>query len=311
MAGKRSSWEEKTALDMALGVTRRDIGAAPSGRDRGLLIEMGGQNAGRVHRMEGEVTIGRGLGCTVNFQDATLSREHARVVREGEDWVLTDAGSLNGTFVNDDKVSRQVLRHGDRVRLASGLRLQFMRATPEEETVLVQLYEASVRDGLTGSFNRRHLEEALATEASYAARHRTDLSLLMMDLDHFKLVNDTYGHLAGDEVLRQTASVLAGQLRREDLLARYGGEEFAVVVRGIPVEHAMRLGERVRGMIERAVVFFEGTELRVTVSIGVAALATLDGEVTATRLISAADDALYRAKELGRNRVIQWQPVPL
>lgn len=272
--------------------------------DRALVIEMSGSHAGRVHALDGrEFTIGRGNRCSLVSPDVTLSRTHAVIVRDGDEFLLEDLGSTNGTFVNHERVHRTILRHGDAIRLASGVRLQFQRVTHEEELVLVRLYEASVRDGLTGVFNRRHLEERLQAECAFAARHGTDLAILLFDLDHFKRVNDTHGHLAGDEVLRRVAEVVGGQIRREDVLARYGGEEFALVVRDVPIRSALSLAGRLRARIEALEVSFEGVPLRVTASVGVASLQSCVPPVTPARLLARADEALYHAKESGRNRV--------
>ncbi len=272
--------------------------------DRAILIEMSGPHAGRVHALgDGEFTIGRGHRCSLIFPDMTLSRTHAVLFRDGDEFIVEDLGSTNGTFVEHERVKRRVLRHGDLIRLGSGVRIQFQRVTHEEEQVLVRLYEASVRDGLTGVFNRRHLQERLTAEVAFASRHGTELAVLLYDLDHFKRVNDTYGHLAGDEVLKRVAQVVSGQVRREDLLARYGGEEFCLIVRDVPVRSALLLAERLRARIQAMEVSFEGVSLRVTASIGVAAMTSCVPPVTPEGLLARADEALYRAKESGRNRV--------
>jgi len=272
--------------------------------DRAILVEMSGPDAGRVHALaEDEYRIGRSARCSFCFPDATLSREHARLVRTADGWVLEDLGSTNGTFVQQDRVSRHLLRHGDFIRLGSGVRMQFQEVTGEEEAVLRRLYEASVRDGLTGVFNRRYLQERIAAEVAYAVRHGTELVVLLLDLDHFKHINDIYGHLAGDEVLRQVASLVAAQVRREDTFARYGGEEFAVLLRETPIRSALVVAERIRSGVEALEIPFEGNRLHVTVSIGVAGMGCCSGRVTPEALLARVDEALYLAKEAGRNRV--------
>jgi len=273
--------------------------------DRAILIQMSGADAGQVRRLDaGEYLIGRGQHCHFCFADGTLSREHARIVCSGGAYYVEDLHSTNGTFVNHERVDRRVLRHGDFIRLGSGVRLQFQQVTGEEEATLVHLYEASVRDGLTGVFNRRYLEERIEAEVAYAVRHGTDLSLLMLDIDHFKHINDTHGHLAGDEVLRRLAGLVAGQIRREDVLARYGGEEFVLLLRNISVASATMVAERIRASVEALETSFEGTTIRATLSIGVASLGSCQRPVTPKALLDAADQALYQAKEAGRNRVV-------
>jgi two-component system cell cycle response regulator len=289
-----------TPLSQAMHATLVD-------RDRGLLIEMSGSSAGRVHALNGApVTIGRGARCTLPIPDSTLSRTHASIAwspSEGA-YVLVDEGSLNGSFVNRERVTRAVLKHGDRLRFGSGVRLQFQLVNLEEERVLVHMYEAAVLDGLTGLMNRRALDQRLLAEVAHAVRHRRELCALVVDVDHFKRVNDTHGHLVGDEVLRAVAGLMAGAVRCEDILARYGGEEFVVLARDIPLDGAVCLAERLRKAVESEEITFEGTSLKVTVSVGVASLAGVQGDRTGQALIDRADQALYRAKETGRNRTV-------
>jgi two-component system cell cycle response regulator len=273
-------------------------------RDHPILVEMSGANAGRVHALQGGiVTLGRGAQCTLCFPDATLSRVHGRLVRTSEGTLFEDLGSLNGSFINHHKVERRALEPGDRMRLGSGVRLQFQLVTADEEQVLARVYDSAVRDGLTGVFNRRHLDQTLGAEVAYAARHGTELCVMILDIDHFKRVNDTHGHLAGDEVIRQMAAVLREELRSEDLIARYGGEEFVVVARSIPLGAALGVADRLRRAVAAIEARFESTILRVTVSLGVAALSGCGPEQTPARLLARADEALYLAKASGRDRV--------
>jgi diguanylate cyclase (GGDEF)-like protein len=172
-----------------------------------------------------------------------------------------------------------------------------------EEALLRRLYESTVTDGLTGAYNRKHFGERLAGEVAYARRHDTPLSLLMLDIDHFKKVNDTYGHPAGDRVLRSFTDTLRHTLRAEDVLARYGGEEFVIIARGLDTEHAMHLGERIRTLVAETPIDVEGHTVELTVSIGVASLAC-EGANAADGLVAVADRRLYAAKAAGRNRCI-------
>lgn len=293
---------------LPLGVLTRpvDLSSLSEGpRGIGLLMEMSGPDAGRLTRLVGtETTLGRGNDCTLCFHDPTLSRLHARIVRNGTDFVFEDIGSQNGSLVNSRRVEQRVLRHGDRLRLGSGVQLQFHRVNEDEEQTLLHLYKGCVHDGLTGAYNRRYLEDSLALEISYADRHGTELCVLMLDLDHFKRVNDFHGHLAGDEVLRRIVSTLRPQIRREDFIARYDGDEFALMVREIDLGSAARLAERVQQLVEKLEIHFEGTILRITTSIGVASLRCCGSGHSPSRLLACADEALYRAKRSGRNRVV-------
>jgi diguanylate cyclase (GGDEF)-like protein len=172
-----------------------------------------------------------------------------------------------------------------------------------EERILRQLYESSVKDSLTGAFNREYFGERLKAEVAYAKRHGLSLSLVMMDLDHFKNVNDTHGHPAGDAVLAASVGAIARSLRGEDVLARYGGEEFVVILRGIPLSGAEGVGERLRGTVEKTKIQHEGTIIECTVSVGCASLRCTES-LTAEALVAIADRRLYLAKRSGRNRVV-------
>jgi two-component system, cell cycle response regulator len=273
-------------------------------RDRGLLIEMSGSAAGRVHSLSDEVmTIGRGADCALMFDDSTLSRVHARLRREGDEFVLEDAGSLNGSFVNLQRRARVALSHGDRLRFGSGVSLQFQLVNVEEELVITRMYQAAVLDGLTGLTNRSAFDQRLEAELAHAVRHERELTVLLIDIDHFKRVNDMHGHLAGDEVLRTISKLLAREVRCEDLAARFGGEEFVVIARDVPTPGAITLAERLRNAVQVQSVAFEDLTISVTISIGVANLSGLRCEPTASALLAAADKALYAAKDSGRNRV--------
>jgi diguanylate cyclase (GGDEF)-like protein len=161
----------------------------------------------------------------------------------------------------------------------------------------------SVRDGLTGVYNRRYFNDRLASEFAYAIRHRTPLCVILGDIDHFKVINDTHGHAVGDLVLRRVAGELQASVRTEDLVARFGGEEFVVMTRGIDAEGAKAFAERIRAIIARAVINAESTRVPVTMSLGVAHTQNAPDVNTADMLIESADVALYAAKRGGRNRV--------
>ena len=252
------------------------------------------------------VTFGRSTDCTYPFEDPSLSREHAIVMRVGNDYTLKDGGSTNGTFVNDVRVpTTAVLRDGDRLQLGLHTMLRFALVSADEEAALRRVYDAAIKDGLTGVYNRKYLEERLLSELAFAARHQTLLSVIIIDVDHFKKVNDTFGHLAGDAVLRNVARVFGGGMRPEDVVARYGGEEFVVALRGIPLQEAAVVAERLRREVEASVVDFEGQPIRVTSSAGVACSNEFQ-VADKVALLGAADGRLYKAKSSGRNRVVAY-----
>jgi two-component system cell cycle response regulator len=273
-----------------------------SERDRAYLIVLAGADVGKMFKLgEGETTLGRSNRADVRIDDDSISRLHAKVLLNGQDIQIEDLGSSNGTLVNGEKVERNVLRDGDKIRLGETTILKFTFHDRLDESFVQKMYDAALRDPLTKAFNKKYLIDQLGQEVSYARRHRTKLSFILFDLDHFKRVNDTYGHVAGDHVLVQTASLVQALLRNEDVFARYGGEEFCVVLRGIALEDAGLIAERMRATVEAHVYRCDETELRVTTSVGVA---EYDGQGEPVALIEAADSALYAAKAAGRNRVL-------
>jgi diguanylate cyclase (GGDEF)-like protein len=276
-------------------------------RTKGILTVASGADAGKIVTVQpGDVvTLGRAEECTLRFEDTSLSRIHARVMYVMNTYMIMDNSSTNGTFVNDTKIgSATHLEDGARILLGTSTVLRFSLVSDEEEDALRRVYEAAVLDALTGIANRKHLEERLEAELAFALRHGADLSVIIVDLDHFKRVNDTYGHLAGDEVLRQAARIIKNALRTEDFVGRYGGEEFLVVARGTSAAQAVDLAERLRRAMSDAPIRFEQESIAVTMSAGVASLADCAPGKDRQSLLSSADERLYSAKDAGRNRVV-------
>jgi len=273
-------------------------------RDRPYFIVLAGSSLGRMFRIEGdEVILGRATNATVRLEDDGISRNHAKVVMRGNELWIEDMGSQNGTFINGEKVSTQQLKDGDKIQVGATTILKFTYHDDLDDRFQQKMYDAALHDGLTKAFNKRHFLERLAVEVAYARRHKTPLTLIMLDVDHFKQVNDKHGHLAGDHVLVGLAAIIEKQLRTEDLFARYGGEEFAVLCRGASLGNAAVLGERLRVQVEAAKFEHGGNVIPVTISLGIAAQSdkAADG---ATQLVSEADAGLYDAKRGGRNRVV-------
>jgi diguanylate cyclase (GGDEF)-like protein len=274
-------------------------------RTSAQLTVISGPNIGRAFSLPaGETVLGRGRDAHVFIDDAGASRVHARImVTEEGRYVVEDLKSRNGTFVDGRRIERQELNSGDRISIGSGVMLSFAILDAQAERVAHQLYESSVRDALTRAHNRRYLLERLGSEIAFSRRHKTPLSLIMFDVDHFKAINDEHGHLTGDEALREVSALVSRMIRTEDVFARYGGEEFVIVARGIEHDNAGRFSERVRAAVERLEVIVGENVLRVTISVGYAALDELgDGQRSAEGLIRLADARLYGAKAAGRNR---------
>jgi two-component system, cell cycle response regulator len=280
------------------------------GPKRPCLVVIAGAHLGEIFPVEGEMIIGRDQESNLRLaEDEGVSRRHARVTPVAEGALLADLGSQNGTYVDGERVQERVLKEGMKIRVGQTTVLKFARYDAVEEAAQRQLLESALRDGLTRAFNRRYFIDRLGAEIRFAERHSQPLALLMLDIDHFKTLNDSHGHLIGDDVLRAVVGVLGDTLRQEDVLARYGGEEFAVLVRGVKKDNARLLGERLRREVAEMALAKEGGEkLGVTVSVGVAMFplenpADVPSEQMGKRLIELADAALYRAKNGGRDRV--------
>ena len=298
--------EDATVITNLDELARRSGGSAGETLHPHLIV-IAGNHVGKYYRLDRSVTyLGRGETCEVQIQDTGISRKHARVVLEptGEVW-LEDLDSTNGTFVENHRIERRLLRDGDKIQLGRTTIIKFSLSDATELRFAEQMYVSATQDALTRLNNRKYFEEQFVQEFAFSSRHHIPLSVLMVDLDRFKNVNDTYGHPTGDLVLRVIARTLAKILRTEDVLARYGGEEFVILARGIDKENARALAERVRTTVESLLIPHAGGGLRITVSVGTA---TFVGDNIASRmaLISAADTALYHAKRKGRNRVEQW-----
>jgi two-component system, cell cycle response regulator len=269
----------------------------------GTLTRIDGPNAGRVLALNAEqITIGRSTRADLHLAEEGVSRKHARICWTGDAYLLEDLASQNGTFVWGKPVAAAQLRQGDLIRVGPVATLRFCWMDEHQKDLLEELYESSVRDPLTGAFNRRHFSERLEAELAYAKRHSAELSLLLLDIDYFKKINDTYGHLEGDRVLRELTRACNQGLRAEDMFARYGGEEFAVLLRGVPLAGAARAAERLRIAIAEE-VFVGKPPLSVSVSVGCASIACIE-DATAANLIHIADQRLYEAKQAGRGRVV-------
>jgi len=257
---------------------------------------------GRRHVLDQEVvTIGRDRENDIVLDSDSVSRRHAKVEhREGRIY-LTDLDSTNGTYVNDDNepVRDCQLRRGDQVKIGDTI-FKYLSGSDVEAQYHETIFNMTITDGLTDVGNKKRLDQLVQKEIPRAVRHNRELSLLMVDIDHFKDVNDTYGHLAGDSVLRDLAGILQKRLRPDDELGRYGGEEFAAVLPETSLIGAVKIAEDLRKLVEEHAFIVEGEQINVTVSIGAAALKP---GMDAKAFFRAADEMLYKAKNSGRNKV--------
>lgn len=274
------------------------------------LTVMAGARAGEMFKLTNEETVmGRGPQSGVHLDSDGVSRKHARIVRQGAEFILEDLGSTNGTWVEEQRVSFRKLNDGDRIQVGTEVVVRFSYFDDLEAQLQQQLYESAVRDPLTRAYNRKHFQERLKAEISHALRHRGHLSLILLDIDFFKRVNDTWGHPAGDAVLKAISSAIMKAIRTEDVFARVGGEEFALLARGIDAQNAVMFADRLRRGIERLNIPWGGGAIPITSSFGIATLNELySGEapksVDGDLLVARADQRLYQAKGGGRNQVV-------
>ncbi|HEX7478305.1 MAG TPA: GGDEF domain-containing protein [Polyangiales bacterium] len=257
---------------------------------------------GRRHVLDKElVSIGRDRENDIVLDSDSVSRRHARIEHRDGRIYVTDLDSTNGTYVNDDPdpVSNCQLRKGDQVKIGDTI-FKYLSGSDVEAQYHETIFNMTITDGLTDVGNKKRLDQVVQKEIPRAVRHARALALLMIDIDHFKDVNDTYGHLAGDSVLRDMASIISKRLRPDDEIGRYGGEEFAAVLPETSLGGAVKIAEDLRKLVESHPFMVEGEQIKITVSIGVA---DLQPGMDSKGFFRAADELLYKAKNGGRNRV--------
>ena len=293
--------------------TTRMAPAPASAKEEGAaayLIVLAGSSVGAMYRIEKDrLVMGRGDKVDIRMIDDGLSREHACIVKDDGRFVVEDLGSTNGTFCNGERVARQALAERDKILLGSTTILKFTYQDRLDEAFQRQMSESALRDGLTHAYNKRYFGDRLEGELLYSLRHDSPLSLVFLDIDHFKSINDVHGHLAGDEVLVKLASLIMSLLRESDLFARYGGEEFAIIAPATDLDIIGPSCERLRAAVEAHPFLYEGARIPVTASFGVAR-APAPGLDSAAEFVARADEAMYRAKRGGRNRVCLAGPGP-
>jgi diguanylate cyclase (GGDEF)-like protein len=284
--------------------TISDLGklTRPDGRSgKSFLVMIHGEFLGRRFEIEVQpVTVGRSPDCAVPLQDDSVSRRHCRITPGPDGLVLADLGSTNGTYVNGRAVSSHRLRENDRVQVGRSI-FKFLTGANQEHAYHEEIYRLKTTDALTGAGNKRAFDEELQREVFRFLRYHRPVSLIMLDIDHFKLVNDRHGHLTGDHVLSRLGELIAGLTRPEDIFCRYGGEEFVLLLPETDLAAALARAEDIRAAVEAERFVFDELVIPVTISAGVAEAWT--GMNEPEEFVAAADRRLYRAKENGRNRV--------
>jgi diguanylate cyclase (GGDEF)-like protein len=272
-----------------------------TGKPFAVLLMMYGEFIGkRFIITDKSLTMGRDERSDISLLDTTLSRAHCRFIPVGERVTLEDLNSTNHTYVNGERIQVRDLVDGDQIRVGRTI-FKFLSSDNIEQAYHEEIYRLMSTDSLTGAHNRAYFDKEIVRVFSQSRRYNRPLSLAMIDIDHFKYVNDTHGHLFGDRVLAQLGTLVAASKRDIDIFARYGGEEFVLILPETELQGAVEVAERVRRRIARSVFEFDGKTQPIAVSIGVASYQRSMDNVAA--LIEAADFRLYQGKNAGRNRV--------
>ena len=269
------------------------------------LVVISGRPLGKSFYLTQEkMILGRDLSADISIGETAISRKHTEFYVSPSGVQVKDLGSTNGTFINDIKIEKdtyQPLNDGDLVRCGSTL-LKFLKEGKIENIHYGKMYNLATQDDLTQTFNKKAILDILAEEFARSIARSTPFTLIMFDIDHFKKTNDTYGHLAGDHVLKEVCSLIKNKLiRGKDSLGRYGGEEFSLLLPDTPLQIAVDIAERIRSTVEKTVFRFDDKDIPVTISMGISqrdSTTKSHGD-----LLASADKALYDAKNQGRNRV--------
>lgn len=266
------------------------------------LVVIHGERLGERVRLDPErpLVIGRGADCDLQLSQASVSRQHCQVLRDGKRFRIRDMGATNRTSVNDQPVIEAWLTDGDHITIGQTI-LKYVSAGNVEAHYHAEVHQRTILDTLTGLYNRRYFLDMLEREIARNERHNRAFSLVILDLDLFKDINDDLGHLAGDEILNALGFVLRNRVRRHDTAARIGGEEFAVLLPETGLDDALELAEAIRRSVSEHEFSGAGRAVPLTASMGVAEWGR--AMQNASDILRAADEALYEAKRDGRNCV--------
>jgi diguanylate cyclase (GGDEF)-like protein len=251
------------------------------------------------------ISIGRADDNQIVINDPMASKHHCqvRIIKDSqiEQIVVTDLNSTNGTHLNGELAEERILRSGDKIGIGSTV-LRFSFNDEIEEEYHARLFTFATTDSLTGFYNRRYILTELENQSRIAKRNRRVFSIFLLDIDGFKEINDTFGHLVGDEIIKKIAFCIKRNLREQDFAGRFGGDEFMIILPETEIEGALILGDRVRGKIEDYAIPHQGRQIRTTItgSIGQYGLhADSPG-----RLLQVTDRALCQAKKQAKNRIV-------
>ncbi len=281
-----------------------------------ILTFMSGPALGKeIPLVRRQLTLGRGDDCDIVIPDSSVSRRHLqihcrKIVTNGKapemTVLLKDLGSKNGTMVNYATVDKAILKPGDKIFMGQVI-LKFDHRDIVEQDFYDEIYRLATVDNVTSLLNKATITKLLSEEIAASRRYRRWISIVLVDIDEFKCINDQHGHLMGDRILQGSASVLRSGLRRRDKAGRFGGDEFLLILPETNLKGALKLAERIRAAIETEVGNDIEPSIHITVSMGIATSRT--DTASPKKLLERADTALYRAKSNGRNRVELWHKV--
>lgn len=271
-----------------------------------LIVLEGAYVGDRILLDKDEITIGRAKDMDVCFaQDDGVSRAHAVIqrVENEENFLIIDKNSVNGTFVNSKKIKITSLADQDLITIGENV-LKFVSSTSPEQAHYDELYRQTHLDRMLQIYNKQYFLTKLEEEVNRCQRYKTELSLVLFDIDHFKKINDIYGHLAGDAALVHLTGIVKQRVRETDILCRYGGEEFAIIMPHVSLQQAYILAEHMRTLVAKTPINHDNSTIAMTISLGISCYDLNTAEPCSREsLIAQADKALYQAKQGGRNKV--------
>ncbi|MGB5107563.1 MAG: GGDEF domain-containing protein [Candidatus Zixiibacteriota bacterium] len=262
---------------------------------------MHGSLLGMTYAIHDEViAIGRSSNLDIPIDDDNVSRRHAEIFLDGNCVKIKDLDSTNGTFVNSQRVNEAVLNDGDLILIGRVL-FKFIRSNSIENRFFGQMYALATTDFLTGIFNRQHIISRLESEFARSRRYARPLSVVLYDIDHFKHINDSFGHLAGDQLLIESSRLIGKNVRQQDFYGRLGGDEFMIICPETDLNNAVLMAQRITQILAKWSYSYQSRKLDFSISIGIASLS--DEMRSSVDLTAKADSLMYRAKQRGRNHI--------